>query len=62
MNHSAVSPTQGLRGNLRKYTMFIALAAIWIIFSLATEGIFIEPRNLSNLFLQTVVTAIVASA
>lgn len=61
MNHSAVSPTQGLRGNLRKYTMFIALAAIWIIFSLATEGIFIEPRNLSNLFLQTVVTAIVAS-
>ena len=45
--------------NIRKYTMLIALAGIWIIFSILTQGVFIAPRNLSNLFLQTAAVAVI---
>ncbi|MFA6078801.1 MAG: sugar ABC transporter permease [Candidatus Omnitrophota bacterium] len=45
--------------NLRKYTMVIALIAIWCIFTVLTSGVFISPRNLSNLFVQTVAVAII---
>jgi len=48
------------RKNIRQYTMVIALLAICIIFTLLTKNIFITPRNLSNLFLQTISVAIVA--
>ncbi|MDD5432079.1 MAG: sugar ABC transporter permease [Candidatus Omnitrophica bacterium] len=47
-------------GNIRQYTMLIALIGIWLIFSVLTKGVFISPRNLSNLFLQSVAVAIVA--
>lgn len=50
-----------LRSNVRKYTMFIALIGIWIIFTLLTKGIFISTRNLSNLFLQTATVAILTA-
>ncbi len=43
---------------LRKFTMLIALVAIWLIFTVMTQGIFITPRNLSNLFIQTATVAI----
>jgi len=46
--------------NFRQYTMLIALVAIGTIFAILTKGVFIFPRNLSNLFLQTVPVAIVA--
>ncbi|MEI8188628.1 MAG: sugar ABC transporter permease [candidate division NC10 bacterium] len=49
------------RRHIRQYTMTIALAAIWIIFTFLTNGLFIDPRNLSNLFLQMVTVAIIAS-
>lgn len=45
--------------HIRKYTMLIALVAIWLIFTVMTSGIFISPRNLSNLFVQTVAVAII---
>jgi D-xylose transport system permease protein len=45
--------------NIRKYTMLIALIGIWLIFSIMTQGVFISPRNLSNLFLQTAAVAII---
>ena len=45
--------------SLRKYTMLIALVAIWLIFTVLTSGVFISPRNLSNLFVQTVAVAII---
>lgn len=45
---------------LRAYTMIGALALIWIYFHWATGGIFMTPRNLSNLMLQTAVTGIIA--
>lgn len=48
------------RRNMRQYTMIAALVVIWIFFAVMTDGTFISPRNLSNLFLQTVTVAIVA--
>lgn len=46
--------------NLRMYGMVIALACIWIIFTLLTNGLFLNTRNLSNLSRQGAVTAILA--
>lgn len=45
---------------LRAYTMLGALVLIWIFFHWATESIFLTPRNLSNLMLQTSVTGVLA--
>jgi len=49
-----------IKRNTKQYTMFIALIAIWVIFALVTDRVFLTPRNLSNLFVQTVTTAILA--
>jgi D-xylose transport system permease protein len=49
-----------LRANARQYAMILALAAIWIVFAVLTGGVFVTARNLSNLGLQTVTTAILA--
>ena len=46
--------------SLRAYTMIAALALIWAYFHWATGSIFLTPRNLSNLMLQTSVTGILA--
>jgi D-xylose transport system permease protein len=51
---------RSLRHNTKQYTMALALVAIWITFAFLTEGIFLTPRNLSNLFVQSVTTAILA--
>jgi len=51
---------QSIKRNTKQYTMFLALLAIWVIFSFLTDGVFQSPRNLSNLFVQTVTTAILA--
>ncbi len=45
---------------LRAYTMIGALVLIWAYFHWATGSIFLTPRNLSNLMLQTSVTGIIA--
>lgn len=36
----------------KKYTMVIAMIVIWVYFQVSTAGIFLMPRNISNLFLQ----------
>lgn len=46
--------------SLRSYTMLGALLIIWVFFHLQTNSIFLTPRNLSNLMLQTSVTGIIA--
>jgi len=46
--------------NIRTYTMIIALLSIWIIFTCATKGDFLTPRNLSNLFRQMSITGVLA--
>ena len=49
-----------IRHNTKQYTMFLALLAIWIALALLTDGVFLTARNLSNLFVQSVTTAILA--
>src|SRR6185295_10444717 len=46
--------------NWRALTMVGALVAIWIAFSVATDGTFVTPRNLSLLARQMSVTALLA--
>ena len=46
--------------NLRMYAMVIALACIWIIFTVLTKGTFLTNRNLFNLSRQAAVIAILA--
>ncbi len=41
-------------------SLVLALAAIWVALALSTDGIFLTPRNLYNLSIQTCVTAIMA--
>jgi D-xylose transport system permease protein len=49
-----------LKQSWRTLTMVFALIAIWIIFQYATDGAFLEPRNISNLFRQMTVTGVLA--
>jgi D-xylose transport system permease protein len=46
--------------DLRKYMMVIALVGIWVIFGAISGGTYLLPRNMSNLFRQSVFTAILA--
>jgi len=50
----------GFSHNLKQYAMFIALLGIWAIFTYLTQGIFISPRNISNLMVQNSYIAILA--
>ena len=47
-------------GKLRAFTMIFALLAVWLTFSILTDGIFLQPRNLSNLIRQTAVTGVLS--
>lgn len=49
-----------LRENIRDYGMFIALGVIFLVFAIATDGLFISPRNLVNLVNQTGYIAVLA--
>ena len=49
-----------LRQNIREYGMFIALFLIMAIFTATTRGVFISPRNISNLLNQTGYIAVLA--
>lgn len=49
-----------LRQNIREYGMFIALFLIMAIFTATTDGVFISPRNISNLLNQTGYIAVLA--
>jgi D-xylose transport system permease protein len=45
---------------LRAYTMVLALVVVWLLFTWATGGVFLEARNFSNLMRQTAVTGVLA--
>jgi putative multiple sugar transport system permease protein len=51
---------KALRENIRDYGMFIALFVIILFFTIATDGLFISPRNLVNLVNQTGFIAVLA--
>ncbi len=49
-----------LRQNVREYGMYIALFIIMAIFTVLTDGLFLSPRNISNLINQTGYIAVLA--
>ena len=49
-----------LKRNIREYGMFIALFVIMVFFTIATDGIFISSRNISNLVNQMGYIAVLA--
>ncbi|WP_319476519.1 ABC transporter permease subunit [Marispirochaeta aestuarii] len=49
-----------LKRNIRDYGMYIALFIIFLIFGVATDGIFLSSRNISNLLNQTGYLAVLA--
>ena len=50
-----------LRHGLKDYTVLIALALIWILFAILTDGIFLKARNISNLFRQASIISFLAT-
>lgn len=44
----------------REYLLLAVIAIVWILFSVATDGIFSSTRNISNLFSQTAIVGILA--
>jgi D-xylose transport system permease protein len=52
---------QVLRLNVQTYTILLALLGIWGIFFFTTEGTYLAPQNISNLFRQMSVTAFLAA-
>jgi len=51
---------QLIRRNIREYGMYIALFVIMLIFTIASDGIFISSRNISNLLNQMGYIAVLA--
>ncbi len=49
-----------IRSNIRDYGMYIAFIVIAIAFSIMTNGLFLQPRNFSNLLDQTAYVAVLA--
>jgi D-xylose transport system permease protein len=45
------------RRNMQTYTIILALIIIWVFFGFLTDGNFLSPQNISNLFRQMTVTA-----
>lgn len=58
---AAAGRTRRFSGGVnRAYTMIAALVVLWLIFAVWTSGIFLEPRNFSNLIRQAAVTGILS--
>lgn len=49
-----------IKANIRDYVMYIALVVIFVIFSFMTKGLFLSPRNLSDLVNQAGYVAVIA--
>jgi D-xylose transport system permease protein len=45
------------RTNIQTYAIIVAMIFIWILFSIATGGLYISPQNISNLIRQMTVTS-----
>src|SRR5262252_6066358 len=63
VQRSAVAPKTRVQLSaraLRAYGLIAALIIIWVIFAALTDGIFLSPRNFSNLIRQTAVTGILS--
>jgi D-xylose transport system permease protein len=60
MNFSA-ELSKRFRQNIQTYAIVLALVAIWIFFAILTDGTYLKPQNISNLFRQMSVTALLAT-
>ncbi|MBN1430501.1 MAG: sugar ABC transporter permease [Anaerolineae bacterium] len=60
MNLSA-ELSKRFRQNIQTYAIVLALVALWILFAVLTEGRYLRPQNISNLFRQMSVTALMAT-
>lgn len=49
-----------LKNNIRDYAMYIALLVIFTVFGVLTKGLFLSPRNLTDLINQTGYVAVLA--
>ncbi|MBN1303244.1 MAG: sugar ABC transporter permease [Anaerolineales bacterium] len=49
-----------IRQNIQTYTIILALVGIWLFFAVLTEGRYVNPQNISNLFRQMTVTSFLA--
>ncbi len=49
------------QGRLRLLPMIVVLVAVWILLELVTGGLFLSPRNLTNLSGQVAITAVLAA-
>lgn len=55
-----IEAKQLIKENIREYGMYIALVVIMLIFTIATNGLFMSSRNISNLINQTGYIAVLA--
>ncbi|HHT91859.1 MAG: sugar ABC transporter permease [Bacillota bacterium] len=64
IEHAKLDKKAGLRSlakiDFRSSTIVLALLVLWVILSVLTDGAFLTPRNLSNLFRQGSVVAFIA--
>jgi D-xylose transport system permease protein len=49
--------TKQFRANIQTYAIIVAMIFIWILFSIATGGLYMSPQNISNLIRQMTVTS-----
>ena len=49
-----------MKNNVRNYAMYLALAVLFILFSITTQGAFLSARNITNLVNQTGYVAVMA--
>src|SRR5579885_2184250 len=54
------SRRRGLGLDPRMTSMLLALVAIWIVLEVLTDGLFLSPRNLYNLSVQTSAIAVIS--
>src|ERR1043166_5771399 len=59
-NGQPTRPRLGLGLDPRMVSMLVALVAVWTVLEVATDGLFLTPRNLYNLSIQTSVSAVIS--
>ena len=48
------------KNNIQTYTIVLAMVGIWLLFAALTDGNYLKPQNVSNLFRQMTVTSFLA--
>jgi D-xylose transport system permease protein len=51
---------QSIRHNIQSFILLFAVLAIWLVFTITTNGLYMDPQNISNLFRQMCVTSFLA--